>query len=94
MLVFVVLMTDYTGLGLIVSMPPYQWSIDIAFDIRNEIDIFHIKGSVQGEIYANNCPTRCNYIQFNYVCKPLYMFRVVFTPIIRSSCHCTHSIWR
>ena len=28
-------------------------------------------------IYANNCPTRCNYIQLIYICKPFYMFRVV-----------------
>ena len=41
--------------------------------------------------YANNCPTRCNNIRFIYVCKPLYMFRVVSPPIIRSSCHCIHS---
>jgi len=44
------------------------------------------------EIYAHNCPTRCNYIQFIYICKPLYMFRVVTPIIITSSCHCIHSI--
>jgi len=56
---------------------------------------FYIQGSVHREIYANNCPTRCNYIQFIYICKPLYIlvFRVVSPPIIRSSCHCVHSIW-
>jgi len=47
-----------------------------------------IQGSVHHEIYANNCPTRCNYIQFIYICKPLYMFRVISPPIIRSSCQC------
>jgi len=26
---------------------------------------------------ANNCPTRCNNMQFIYICKLLYMFRVV-----------------
>jgi len=36
--------------------------------------------------------TRCNNIQFIYICKLLYMFRVVFPPIIRSSYHCTYSI--
>jgi hypothetical protein len=45
-------------------------------------------------IYANKCPTRCNYIQFIYICKLLCMFRVVSPPIIRSSCHCLHSFWR
>jgi len=54
---------------------------------------FYIQGSVHREIYANNCPTRCNYIQFIYTCKPLYMFQVVSPPIIRSSCHCIYSIW-
>jgi len=29
-----------------------------------------------------------------FVCKPLYMFRVVSPPIIRSSCHCIHCISR
>ena len=43
-------------------------------------------------MYANNYPTRCNYIQFIYICKPLYMFRLVSPPIIRTSCHCIHSI--
>jgi hypothetical protein len=43
--------------------------------------------------YVNNCPTICNYIQFIYTCKLLYMFRVVSPPIIRSSYHCIYSIW-
>ena len=47
--------------------------------------LFYNQGSVHREIYANNCQTRCNYIQFIYICKPLYMFRVVSPRIIRSS---------
>ena len=43
-------------------------------------------------LYVNNCPIRRNYIQFIYICKPPYMFRVISPPIIRISCHCTHSI--
>jgi hypothetical protein len=39
MLVYVTLLIDYTNTGLIVSIPPYEWPIDIAFDVRNEIDI-------------------------------------------------------
>jgi len=54
---------------------------------------FYVQGSVHREIYANNCPTRCNYIQFIYICKPLYVFRVVSPPIIRTSRHCVHSVW-
>jgi len=36
-------------------------------------------------IYGNNSPTRCNSIQFIYICQLLYMFRVIFSPITRSS---------
>jgi len=28
-----------------------------------------------------------------YFCKPLYVFRVVPPPIIRSTCNCKYSIW-
>jgi len=42
---------------------------------------------------VNNYPTRCNNMQLIYICKLLYMFRVVFPPIIRSSYHCIYSIW-
>jgi len=42
-------------------------------------------------LYANNCPTRCNYTQFIYICKPLYMFREVSPPIIKISCHYIYS---
>jgi len=53
---------------------------------------FHIQGSVHREIYASNCPTKCSYSQFIYICELLYMFRVVFPPIIMSSCQCIHRI--
>jgi hypothetical protein len=43
--------------------------------------------------HVNNCPTRCNNIQFIYICKLLYMFRVVTSLIIRSSYHCVCSVW-
>jgi len=39
-------------------------------------------------VCANNCPKRCNNIQLIYVCKLLYVFRVLSPPIIRSSYHC------
>jgi hypothetical protein len=38
-------------------------------------------------------PTRCNFTQFMYVWKLLYMFRVVTPPIIRSAYNCIYSIW-
>ena len=38
---------------------------------------------------VSNCPTRCNNIQLIYICKLLYMFRVVSAPI--SGAHITVS---
>jgi hypothetical protein len=38
-------------------------------------------------------PTRCNVTQFIYIWKLLYVFRVVFPPIIRSAYNCIYSIW-
>jgi len=54
---------------------------------------FYVQKSVHRVICGNNCPTRCKNIQFIYICKLLYMFRMVSPPIIRSSYHCTYSIW-
>jgi hypothetical protein len=36
---------------------------------------------------------RCNFTQFIYIWKLLYMFRVVPPPIIRSPNNCIYSIW-
>jgi hypothetical protein len=44
-------------------------------------------------VYVNNCPTSCNNIQFMYICKLLYIFRVVTPLIITSSYHCICIIW-
>ena len=38
-------------------------------------------------------PTRCNFKQFIYIWKLLYMFRVVLPPIIRSAYNWMYSIW-
>jgi len=41
---------------------------------------------------VNNCPTRCDYVQFFlYFCKLLYTFRVLTPPIIRSTYNCNYS---
>ena len=40
----------------------------------------------------NNYPTRCNSTPYIYICKLLYLFRVVFSPIFSSSYHCIYSI--
>jgi hypothetical protein len=67
----------------------FMWSL-----LKDKIQLYFIiqQWSVQISWYANNYPTRCNYIQFIYICKLLCTFRVVSPPIIRSSCHRIHSI--
>jgi len=45
------------------------------------------------KIYSNIYPTRCNFTQFIYIWKLLYMFRVVPPPIITSANNCVYSIW-
>ena len=42
---------------------------------------------------VNKCPTRCNYTQLYFICKLLYIFRVVSPPIISSINNCFYSIW-
>jgi len=49
---------------------------------------YYVQRFVHRVIYGNNYPTRCNNIQYIYICKMLYVFRVVSPPIIRSSSHC------
>ena len=41
-------------------------------------------------VYSNICPTRCNFTQYIYIWKLLYMFRVVPPPIIRSAYNCIY----
>jgi len=37
-------------------------------------------------VNVNNCPTRCDYIQFYYIsAKQLYMIRLIPSSIIRST---------
>jgi hypothetical protein len=43
-------------------------------------------------IFQYTYPTRCNITQFTYIWKLLYIFRVVFSPIIRSAYPCIYSI--
>jgi len=42
--------------------------------------------------YSSIYPTRCNFAQFIYIWKLLYMFRAVPPPIIRSTNNCIYSI--
>jgi hypothetical protein len=42
---------------------------------------------------VNNCPTRYDYVQLIiFFCKRLYMFRMVTSPIIRSTYICNYSV--
>jgi len=43
--------------------------------------------------FSNIYTTRCNFTQFIYIWKLLYMFRVVPSPIIRGADKCIYSIW-
>jgi len=43
--------------------------------------------------HSNIYPTRCNFTQFIFIWKLLYMFRVVPPPTIRSAYNCIYSIW-
>jgi hypothetical protein len=52
--------------------------------------IFCVQRSVHCVIYDNNYSTRCNNIRFIYICKLLYMFRLVSPPAIISSYHCVY----
>ena len=45
------------------------------------------------QIYSNIYPTRLYFTQFIYICKLLYMFRVLLPPIIRSAYNCIYRIW-
>ena len=44
-------------------------------------------------MYVNDCPTRCDSIQFVYCRKLLYKFQAVTPPIIRSTYNCIYSVW-
>ena len=44
------------------------------FSLQSLLNFYHM--------YANDCPTKCNYMQFIYICKPLRMFRVLYLPIM------------
>ena len=43
--------------------------------------------------YSNLYPTRCNFTQFIYIWKLIYMFQLVPPPIIRSAYNCIYIIW-
>jgi hypothetical protein len=45
------------------------------------------------QIHFNIYPTKCNFTQFIYIWKLLYMLRVVPPPIIRSAYNCIYSVW-
>jgi len=60
------------------------------FTHRKEYDVLY-SWDRASQFCVNKCPTRCNYTQF--ICKLLYMFRVVCPPITRSTNNCIYSSW-
>jgi len=50
-------------------------------------------GTCNVSVFQYIYPTRCNVIQFIYIWKLLYIFRVVLSPIIRREYNCIYSIW-
>ena len=63
------------------------------FSLQILSEIFLILRRIQGGVYINNCPTRCNTKRSIYYCaSSLYMFRVSTTPIIRSTQNCHYSL--
>jgi len=58
------------------------------------VNQFNVYGSVHRKYtYSNIYPKRCNFTQFIYIWKLLYVFRVVRPSIIRSANNCIYSIW-
>jgi len=45
------------------------------------------------QIYSNIHPTKCNFTQYIYIWKLLYVFLVLLPPIIRNAHNCIYSIW-
>ena len=45
------------------------------------------------QIYSDIYSTKCNFTQFIYLWKLLYMFRMVSPTIIRSAYNCIYSMW-
>jgi len=70
------------------------WPVDDRILTQHRNLNFYIQWSVHRVICVNNYRTRCNNIQFIYICKLLYMFRVVSPLIMMGLYHWIYSIWR
>jgi hypothetical protein len=57
------------------------------------VSVIFITDTKLFNLYFNIYPTRCNFTEFIYIQKLLYMFRVVPPPTIRSTYYCIYSIW-
>ena len=66
----------------------------ITFQCRRGLQsISYLSSVTEKFLHSNIYPTRCNVTHFIYIWKLLYMFRVVFPPIVRSTQNCIYSIW-
>jgi len=54
---------------------------------------FYVHGSVHRESMSIIVQRDATLYSLLYLCKLLYMFRVVTPPIIRSTCNCNYGIW-
>ena len=73
------------------------YMISVFTDIHHAYTIINSNLTSMGpcivNIFQYIYPTRCNFTQFIYIWKLLYMFRMVPPPIIRSAYNCIYSIW-
>ena len=60
---------------------------------HNQIYAFYAHGSVHRESMSITVQQDATIYSLLYLCKLLYMFRVVTPPIIRSTYNCNYSIW-
>ena len=71
-----------------------QWQVtELILDVwktRTSFYVLYVHGIVRRNSVFKKCPTRCNCTQF--ICKLLYMFRVVSPPIIGSTSNCIYSM--
>jgi len=61
--------------------------------LTDNIVLFHVYGSVHRESVSIIVQQDATMYSILHFCKLLYMFRVVTSPIIRSTYNCNYNIW-
>ena len=73
---------------LILLNQTIHWSVALPLAVNNYHPVARLtkhRWTENGRNASQVWPTRCNVTQFIYFCKLLYMFRVIYPPIIRST---------